>query len=227
MEYFRTATTAQGEVNASPRVVWELFHHPKMFPSLFSTCFMAEAIGTDPRRVGHKIRVTRLLPSKHCFSATYTVVRHEEENMEIQWYSEDLGGPGKATTSSTWSVTPIPGQPRRCILTISFAVIPQTFAFNAGKMVFAPLIKKLSRRAVKQDVKDFALYCDLNPGKLEKWEMSSSQKDCCGSVAGNTHDTMVSTGSISMYDDDSEDSMDANDRHRDSIRYAMPAYRSI
>lgn len=222
MECFKTAMSAEIEVEASCGVAWELIHRAEMFSTLFSTCFFAESMGKDPAAIGHKIKVTRLLPSKHCFQATYSIIRRDEENMEVQFYSEDLGGQGKTTASTTWKVTPIPDQPRRCILTMSYAIIPHSFILNAGRLLFAPLIKKIVKRTIKQDLKDFAYYCEQNPNKLEKWERAHySKKVYCGSVASDTHATSVMTGIRSEEED--YDEMEDDDL---SINHALDMTRS-
>jgi hypothetical protein len=168
MDFFTVAISLQTEVEASCKTAWDVIHDYEEFHTIFSTVFFAESIGKDRRSVGHKVKITRLLPSGHCFLATWATIRHEEENMEVQFYSEDLAGLNKASVSTTWTVTPIPDEPNRCILTISIALVPRSLFIYAGRLVFTPFIKKLVRRTVKQDLRDFAAYCSTSKGELER-----------------------------------------------------------
>jgi len=86
--------------------------------------------------------------------ATYSIVRHDEENREIQFYSEDIGKQGTATASTTWTVEPI--DENSCMVTCSFAIVPHKFMMTAGRFVFAPFLKPIVKRTIKQDLKDLA-----------------------------------------------------------------------
>jgi hypothetical protein len=209
MDFFTVATSLQTEVEASCKTAWEVIHDYEKFHAIFSTVFFSEFIGKDRRSVGHKVKITRLLPTGHCFLATYTIIRHDEENMEIQFYSEDLAGPNKASVSTTWTVTPIPDEPKRCILTISIAIVPRSLFIYAGRLVFTPFIKKLVRRTIKQDLRDFAAYCSTSGRKLER---TDSPELYAGEEQGSViTDETTSTSVISALksEDDEYDLMNA------------------
>ena len=82
--WFTISTSSQRQVEASCETVWDKIHDFPNFPKYFSTVYVAESIGDNPKSAGHKVKITRLLPSGHCFQATYTIVHHDEEAMECQ-----------------------------------------------------------------------------------------------------------------------------------------------
>ena len=153
MERFTVAMIKQLQVIASSKracvrlLDFENLHH------VFGTLEKAES--TDKSlQVGSKIKITRLLPTGHHFLATYSVIRHEEDKMEIQFYSDDIVSPGTATVSTTWAVEPM--DDNSCMVITSIAVVPHKFFFAAGRVVFAPFLNKLVKRTIKQDLKDLA-----------------------------------------------------------------------
>jgi hypothetical protein len=204
MDFFTVAISLQTEVDASCKTAWEVIHDYEKFHTIFSTVFFSEFIGEDRRSVGHKVKITRLLPSGHCFLATYAIIRHDEENMEIQFYSEDLAGFNKASVSTTWTVTPIPDEPKRCILTISIALVPRSLFIYAGRLVFTPFIKKLVRRTIKQDLRDFAAYCSTIGGKLERTDSPEfySEGEQGSVITDETTSASVISALKSEYDED-------------------------
>mmetsp|Transcript_30687 Transcript_30687/g.73627 ORF Transcript_30687/g.73627 Transcript_30687/m.73627 type:complete len:262 (-) Transcript_30687:266-1051(-) len=157
MERFSVAITTQLEVEASAQRAWKRLHEFENLHNVFSTVYSAESVGS-PWEVGSKIKVSRLLPTGHCFMTTFIIVEHDEENMEFRFYSEDIVSPGAATVSTTWKVEAL--EKNRCLVTMSFAIVPRKFICSAGRIVFAPFLKRIVKRTIKQDLKDLAASFD-------------------------------------------------------------------
>mmetsp|Transcript_36356 Transcript_36356/g.67166 ORF Transcript_36356/g.67166 Transcript_36356/m.67166 type:complete len:184 (-) Transcript_36356:617-1168(-) len=167
-------TTSEIEIDADRRTVWDKIHDVKNFPETFSGVLAADvAAGGNPRKVGHRRRITRVTPQNHRVSATWYMVEYYDETkyddygnemMSTQFYSEDFAGSGrKATASTTWTVTPAATAEdksgRGCIVTISMVIVPRQFFYVVGKLAFAPLMKKIVRKGVETDLKDLAAAC--------------------------------------------------------------------
>lgn len=164
MERFSVAITTQLEIKASAERAWSRLRDTENLHNVFSTVHAAETVGS-PWEVGSKVKMTRLLPTKHCYLSTFTIVKHDEENMEFQFYSEDIFSPGAATVSTTWAVEPL-GEDR-CMVTTSFAIVPRKMVLSAGRLIFAPFLKRIVERTIKQDLKDLVASFE-NEKEIEK-----------------------------------------------------------
>lgn len=169
MESFNVATSVQLEVKASAHQVWLRLHDFDNLHKVFSTVHAAQALGS-PWEVGSKIKVTRSLPTKHFFLATYTIVRHDDKMMEFQFYSEDIVSPGVATVSTTWKVESslLAEDNDECLVTISIAVVPQKIMVLAGRFIFAPFLKRIVKGTILQDLKDLAALFDKEQEQIKK-----------------------------------------------------------
>ncbi|CAJ1969760.1 unnamed protein product [Cylindrotheca closterium] len=154
MERFTVAISTQLKVKASAQRAWVRLHEFENLHNVFSSVHSAESVGS-PWVVGSKIKVTRKLPTGHCFLATYNIVKHDEENMEFQFYSEDIASPGAATVSTSWKVESLGGEDS-CMVTISIAVAPRKMFVSAGRLIFAPLLRRMVNKTINQDLKDLA-----------------------------------------------------------------------
>ena len=137
---------------------------------------MASVLDENPRKVGSRRKIVRLCSKGHCFSATWSLVRNDDDDQPFprtcQFYSEDFVGPGKAVASTTWTVTPTE-DPKKCIVTISLAIVPRCFFMVAGRLLFVPFMKGMARKGVQEDLKDLALACTTE-NEFEKSERTDS-----------------------------------------------------
>lgn len=163
------ATTSQIEINASCEAVWNKVHDVENFPTTFKGVYMASVLDNeDPRKVGSRRKVVRICSKGHCFAATWSLVRNDDDEQPFprscQFYSDDFVGPGKAVASTTWTVAPSEEDPKTCIVTVSMAIIPHSFFMVTGRLVFVPLMKKITRKGVQEDLNDLALACTSTTG---------------------------------------------------------------
>ena len=183
------ATTSQIEINASCEDVWNKVHDVENFPTTFKGVYMASVLDNeDPRKVGSRRKVVRICSKGHCFAATWSLVRNDDDEQPFprscQFYSDDFVGPGKAVASTTWTVAPSEEDPKTCIVTCSLAIVPNCFFMVAGRILFVPLMKKMARKGVQEDLNDLALACTSTTGS----EIESSKSE-------RTDVTDLSTGS--------------------------------